>query len=264
VRIPIVVLVTLTLSHVAFAGLAEAAGAIYLSWDQPYVPGQPRVDSRTYAGPGVYDLYATLAGQDEPLSALQVWLVVDTQCGSGLALPDAWHFEDGGCQSGQACFVAGSFLSLVPPPQRPQYDWIADWSHDPLSDQSRVVVAEAYRAFVVPPGAAVPVVRWRLDMREACSGGDIPVILRISRASYLNAQGFEIPYSLPGESVGWNQPSLVHICDPLARKGAVAGADTFAALLSGNFGHEHGSVPRCDLAVPAAATSWGRLKSSYR
>lgn len=237
---------------------ARAAGVVTLSWDHPATPGQPAVVSRAYAGPGTYDLYATLTGQSDPVSIY----ILRVQVFSGVPicprnpLPAAWRFDESGCRAGNVCFSTGAFS----PTPTQQWTDVQFHSSTPPIESVWYQVGEMYD----PPAGTDPartyvLARFRFTFPEdGCGGLTDSVYVAGVASAWFDGAGVlgQWAWSHGREFVFWNHAVTHGIPPHCGEVPETSGAPEPLAVDS--------EIPRCALPVPASATSWGRLKATYR
>jgi hypothetical protein len=260
---------------VAQAPSASADGTISISWDRPAGPGQPPITWRTFDGPGPIDVYVTLNGMSSSIQAQEVSLVMSTNpfCVFNRdTIPDAWRFDEGGCQAGRSCFTGKGLRELLGgQPLEPGYLSISDVAGSPDLQTIRFVLAELYPAVMHPdPTKSYTLFHLRLDhglsvagpsTGSGCGHADDEVYLALSRASYLDSEGNEIPWT-------WTYPDWIGskgASDARAHGVLCTHSEAPSPSLLSRFGDTiQSALDPCDLPVPTDATSWGRLKSVYR
>ena len=91
-----------------FAGAAHAQGCIRLSWGSC----DPWNKDKTYTGPAAYVLVQSIAGVDAPNVATDSNIRITAETPTG-AVPDAWRFDDTGCQTGSQLGLSSNGFSKV-------------------------------------------------------------------------------------------------------------------------------------------------------
>jgi hypothetical protein len=231
-----------------FSPARAADGVVSINWDSCTGPVQ-----RTWAGPGVYSIYVSVLGIDQPQQAYDVRVIYGDPRSQ---VPDAWAFEPGGCQA--ALDPQSVSLEYFPPAvdaaNCPAFMGTSSPSGQftsiqlaPPTDcyaptQIRCVVAVTYHPGVTMLNTQTRyfLARFRFDHTRSvegsgtpestCGGAEIPVCFRLGSASYLTMDGTEIPFGRNYD----NQVILV------------------------------GSGYDCSSEIPARPTTWGQLKAQYR
>jgi hypothetical protein len=189
------------------ASTAHANGIVSISWDRPAGPGQPPIIWRTFEGPTPVDVYVTVSGMSTPIRAQQVHLAMNTDPFCSLTrdtIPDAWRFDEGGCQAGRVCFTGKGLSELHPGPLEPGYRKISDVTASDVTS-IRFVLAEIYPDVMYPdPAKSYTLFHLRFDHTQSvagrdagtdCGGAEREVYLTLHRASYLDEAGNEIQWS---------------------------------------------------------------------
>ena len=101
------ILAALTLV-VGFAGAAHAQGCARLSWGTC----DPWVENANFTGPAVYTLVESALGIADQNVGTDSNIHIG---GSGAGVPDAWRFDDAGCQTGGQLSLNPGALSKVCP-----------------------------------------------------------------------------------------------------------------------------------------------------
>ena len=260
---------------VAQAPSASGDGSISISWDRPAGPGQPPITWRTFDGPGPVDVYVTVNGMSSPIQAQEVLLVMSTNpfCAFNRdTIPDAWRFDEGGCQEGRSCFTGKGLRELLGgQPLEPGYLSISDVAGSPDLQTIRFVLAERYPAVMHPdPTKSYTLLHLRFDhgfsvagpgTGTGCGHADDEVYLALRRTAYVEAVGnYEIQWPWANDWIGSKGASHAR-----ARGVLCTQSEMPPPSLLGRFGDTiQSALDPCDLPVPTDATSWGRLKSVYR
>ena len=208
---------------------------ISLSWDGC----NPSNMNRSYDGPGLYSIYATLTGFSVPNYGhrLMVWLRGDVL---GSPIPDAWRFDDEGCALGNLTVSHSSADPLCPAMQGP-----APWGLYTFTGEDnrfQLEITSAYDRFV--PDSDTRYLLWRVDFdhqqlvsknpeTEQCAGITEPVCFFLADAEYLDVDYSPTRFGYGLEVLTWQDPGGIY----------------------------NSCIPR---DVQAAPSTWGRVKSQYR
>jgi hypothetical protein len=223
------------------AARAHAAATLALTWDSCTGP----VD-RVSSGPGPYSLYASVVGPNEPHKAYEVWVAIGDSQG---LVPDAWRFDEAGCQGTARATVdhlppaaeAAACPALQGDLQSLQIRAVDLWpaAFGLPTTLLRVVLASAYPAGVQNPdlNQRYFLARFAFDHTRSvdgpgipgasCGGFETPMVLRDFRGAYLTTDGVEVPF---------------------------VGVGTATARFN--------SANR--VALPVHPVTWGAIKSQYR
>jgi hypothetical protein len=232
----------------AFASTSQAAdGLVDMTWNAC----SPVVQDVTTATPGIYSIFISVLGIDQPHQGYETTFIYADASGT---VPDAWAFDPTGCQT--TPFATIDYQSLVK--ACPSFQGtlasvqVKDVGHVPPLDPGhystnymRVTLYNTY-----PPGILTgvnPLTRYFLmavNFNHAssvvgpgsagltCGNFENPICFKMIRNYYLDPGGLEHPF---GRNVS-------------------AGAPLFVTFNGGG---------ACT-AVPAKAATWGAIKSQYR
>src|SRR5690349_16923959 len=217
---------------------AHAAGTVRLNWN-PCTNGALNMS----AVPGEAAMaWATVYGHQESHRGYEIRLTL--QSPTGEAFPDAWRFDEGGCQDpfflninplGATPFCP-RFMPTTPPPVT-----TASYSYDGLTDGANIVVTAQY--VTIP--ATDPRVRFALFSArfdhvistfeptipgQTCGGMATPICMAVTKAEWTRGDGTILPFII--------QPNAITFNDP---QGLV-----------------------CAAATPARAETWGTIRQMYR
>lgn len=218
---------------------AHAAGTVRLNWN-PCTTG-PVVTS---GSPGdAIMFWATVYGHVESHQGYEIR--VRLQAPTGTPFPDAWRFDDAGCQD-----PAFGFLNLNPQgatPFCPRFSQntnavtIHHYSYDGLTDGATVAIASVYPTVA----AADPAVRYAVFSARfdhlvstieptvpgtSCGGFATPICIAVTKAEWTRSDGAVLPFTIQPNAITFNDPQ----------------------------GHV------CEAATPARAATWGAIRGQYR
>lgn len=118
------------------------------------------------------------------------------------------------------------------------------------------------------PTHSYPIARFRFDHSGSVrdigpspgsgAGLDRPVEIHLNRAWCISEDGLEWDFTIHGVTLSWGEEDGVGI----ALRPALDGATASAIKPAGRLATKDPDLPRGESSVPAAPTSWGRLKSS--
>jgi hypothetical protein len=236
-----------------FAGVAQAAGCSRLSWGTC----DPWVENTSFTGPATYVLVWSIAGTGDSTTGTDGVIHIGN---FGLApVPDAWRFDDGGCQTFSriglstagfskscAAFQGGNSLPIASCvlDQYGQPDlYLAD-SFDLFTPNA----ANRYTAWVVNFDHSFSSVGPTPPFDSTCGGAERCVNLVLTYAHYVTAD---------------NQTVLMPSCDsdpsfPAPYWSAVRPGSTSS---NSGFALWNGGCLVFDATRPS---TWGRLKGLYR
>ena len=225
----------------ATASMSFAQGAVSINWTNCTGPIDLAVNpaSKPIA-------VLSVLGASTPHKAYQ-WFV---SAGGPGGLRDAWRFDAAGCQGGSLILVTHNIAKICPPFMgiaAPSLQ-VPDWSYDALTGKAKATLGNAYPNGAVYATGNTPVATTRYllggivfdqsfgvtgagDPPNTCGGLEVPVCFHITGASWLDLNGVEFPWAIAGEYITSNDPN--------------------------NSSH-------CPGATPAAAKTWGQVKSQYR
>jgi hypothetical protein len=223
-------------------GAARASGCARLSWGTC----DPWVENKVFGGPGTFLLVYSISGSgDGNVGTDSQVRIRHLSNGANVAVPDAWRFDDAGCQAGQVTFSNTGFSGC------PMYRGnnplsITQYAHE--SDGSASIrLAITYDNFT--PSADTRYTAWRINFQHTysnagpspsdhstCGGADECANFSLDFAEVLALTGQTIPLSA---------------CDSDASSGAPMG--TIATWNSG-----------CATSGPPEASTWGKVKGTYR
>jgi len=254
---------------------AAADPYVTLSWDHGGSTGQ-QVTTRSYTGPGGYDLYVSLTGQSTPVAGFEVVLIIGG--GRGLscfpypppALPTAWHFDDAGCAAGHACFEGGTLVGPSAAAQAGRL-FISDISYDLSTDKEKVTfVEDDPMPFSTPdPAQTYQLLHLHFDHTGTCAGEADTANVAIILAHWIDrfTGGTEFAWNIADPSLlGWNAPPMPGICERTPPISVLSLAAPIAPAADGGSGGPvtQSTVPMCSAAVPALPATWGSVKARYR
>jgi hypothetical protein len=219
--------VALALLLVAGTAAAQNEGCYTLSWNTC----TPQVADQAFTGPTVYKLVLSATG----LSAQN--LGHDTNLLIGPAVPDAWRFDDPGCQTGSQLSIAGSGLSKTCPSILGGAPLpITQYGYDPVSKFCALRLAVAYND--ITPVAATRYTLWQLSFNHLYS---------------------VVGPTNPGVDCGGADQGLAF--DPeFVQIAQSTGSLNFLQPCPGNARCTWQGGP----AVPTVPASWGKVKGLYR
>jgi hypothetical protein len=221
----------------ATSARGAGVGSVALSWDACNGP-----INRALAPGTKVALVASVYGQSLGHKAFQVRIFLRPV---GSVLPDAWRFDQGGCQGLQrisfeylqAADACPAFQGDLPSVQVP------DYAFDPVYNRWRIVFADAY-----PSGIAAPDPNVRYEMARivfdhthsvvgsaspdgSCGGLETPMCFYLRTAEWVSMTGDEVPFLVNQDFLTVNDPTFVSC----------------------------GSSE-----VPARPATWGAVKAQYR
>ena len=222
------IFVTLALLMVvAVSAQAQNEGCYTLSWNTC----TPQVPDQAFNGPAVYKLVMSATG----LSQMQ--LGHDSNILIGPAVPDAWRFDDAGCQTGAQLSISGAafsktcptFLGTAPLP-------ITQYGYDPASKFCALRLAIAYNDWTPVPATRYTL--WQLS--------------------------FDHTYSVvgpanPAEACGGAEQGLAFDAE-FVQIAQTSGTVNFLQPCAGNARCTWQGGP----VVPTVPASWGKVKGLYR
>jgi len=216
---------------------AQADPTVTLAWNSCTGPINVQAD------PGApLSLVASVTGQTEGHKAFQVRVLLRPY---GSFMPDAWRFDEGGCQGP----LRRTFNHYSQDPNCPQFHGdepsleITDFALDVNVNHYRFVYATAY-PFGIPtadPNTRYMMVRMNLDHTfstqapsipgETCGGFYQQMCFFLYKAEWVDMSGAERTYNVNSERLAMNDPY-------------------YSACFS--------------TAVPAKPATWGAIKNTYR
>jgi hypothetical protein len=214
-------------------------------------PGDPRANRITLTVTG-------LAG------TIQAFLVV-VRIGTGTraGIPDAWRFEDGGCEAGH--LYINSPAALEPCPQLTgEHPWTIHGAgyYPPAPAVEELYFGASFDPFVADPNETYTLASFHFDRPDVVTGAGVPggggcgcferpLCITIGNSAYLDGDGNTIPlfYS---RTLSWNDPANQLDCGK-----NYCDLSPFPCYFEGD--------TLCVGSPTAAARrSWGSLKASYR
>ena len=254
----------------ASSPIARAQPRIDLSWDDcsPIVAAKSSATDSSSA-----TLFVSVTGLTETYDAYSVklWYGTDMQCqATTTSTPDAWRFDDAGCQTRALIqLFYGTSNKSCPPAADPLTALrVESVNHGPLQfDPDTPVGAMHIRAIASfeprtpDPGTRYLMLGIRFDHTWSTSGAGTPG---------LTCGGLEVPvcFSLwpgightqggPGNPYcnDWGRPRSSYYRPDNTEVPIPPGQAYVTYNVSGSFG--------CFEATPAQATTWGQIKGRYR
>lgn len=234
---------------------AEAYPTVYMSWDGG-PQGHPNWN-RTRAEGAVATVVVTATGITEPIRGVDVRIKVGSQY---RGMPDAWRFEPGGCAEGGLQLPEVAIDSSCPflkgtNAQR--------FSKVVYNSGEWFYYAIGYDAVVTSPGTRYTIAQFQFDLSKAFEGLGLkadscgcieqPQGIAILYATYVTADGQEIPFTIGTSCLNWEDPANSVSCP------------FFGCDLCGP-GEPPPPVNPCSGQVPTTATprTWGSVKAGYR
>jgi len=225
------------LSTLAVPRVSQAAvGTVDVFWDGCTGP----ID-KTTTTPGLYAIFISVLGHDQPQKAYDVRIIYGD---ANQQVPDAWRFDNDGCQTSSG--ITQDVTSKVCPPFSQNAAGalqikkvIFSPPQDPYAQTlMQVLLANSYQDVpVVNPATRYFLERIQFDHNASvvgagtpgltCGGMEVPMCFKLSYATWLDLAGNEIPFARGNTQVSWQGPS------------ACSG-------------------------VPVQAKTWGSIKSQYR
>ena len=235
---------------------AHADGTISLTWDGCVGPVV-----KSLAPGDKISLYASVIGQTALYEAHAVDVMVATSCpgsvagGGGLGpLPDAWRFENGGCQNPSS---TSPYLTIdqYPPPELaatcPAFQQgsepsvqVKGFTYDAATGMGRLRCWSAYPSHPIAsvnPATRYHLARFVIDQTKGgvgpsvpgstCGGLETPLCLSLGYIAWLDLQGSEFGWTIGNQCVTVNDPT---------------------------------NSTKCAGATAVRAATWGSLKAQYR
>lgn len=227
---------------VGVTGVASAqVGSISIWWDVCSSTATPANLNKQFAGPAIYKQVISATGVEEVAQGWELSIKISTP---SPVFPDAWRFESGGCNdqqlAGSTSLLNTNCRSLQGANPLPlfKYDY-----NNAISGPNRSVI-QAFNAYdPFDPLAANTYVVAQLNYDHAlsapgpnnpavgCGLADAPVCHHITRHGFLNAANSVVNWPVGNEFVTWNDGQ---------------------------------NVSQCPGATPTQASTWGKLKGTYR
>jgi len=199
------------LGSLAVAAVSQAAvGTVNITWDNCSGP----VDKTTTA-PGVYAIFLTVIGHDQPQRAYDVRVVYGN---ASQTVPDAWRFDADGCQASVG--IRQDITSRACPPfsqnaagalqiRKVQFSFPTDPYAQTLM---LVLLANSYaNVNSVNSSTRYLLERIEFDLGSAVAGAGSPpatcggfgeaICFQVSNASFLDLDGNELPFNRSGATL---------------------------------------------------------------
>ena len=220
----------------AIAGVSQSAvGTVDIKWDSCTGP----ID-KTTTTPGLYSLYLTVTGHDQPQKAYDVRVVYGN---ASQSVPDAWRFDADGCETtagirqdvtSKTCAPFSQNAAGALQIRKVQFSF----PQDPYAQTLMLVLlANSYSpVYTVNSGTRYLLERIEFDLRAAvsgagappssCGGFGQPMCFQFSAASFLDLDGNELPFNRSSQTL------VASFNGPNACPGSALEARTWGALKS--------------------------------
>lgn len=223
-----------------FPAQAFATPTVSVHWGGCPFPTPDPTNRDAGTGP-TETITVTVNGLSGPVRGAQVWLLFSSQ-GS---LPDAWRYDPGGCEAGRLTMGPGIRIGSCPPLDGANPLEVSKFEYDPQTGNGRLVYARTYEGFVADPNVTYTLGRFTFDHSapDPCSCLEVPLCIHIINATWVDGNIIEYSFAIAREYLNWNDPvNSVHCPFP------------------------HGDLATVGTCIPtpAASSSWGRVKVSYR
>ena len=233
-----IALLTLALGCIGGSN-GHAAGTVRLNWN-PCTTG-PVVTS---GGPGdAVMFWATVYGHEESHQGYEIRVTL--QAPTEMSFPDAWRFDDAGCQDPSLGLL--NINPLASTPFCPRFSQtfnavtIQSYTYDGATDGANIAVAAVYpTAATTDPALRYSLFSARFDHAfstveptvpgTSCGGLATPICIAVTKAEWTRSDGVVLPFTI--------QPNAITFNDP---QGLV-----------------------CAAATPARAETWGAIRQMYR
>jgi len=208
----------------------------------------PWIEDKTYAGPGTYQMVLSVFGNSDSNvgSDSQIRLRHRIPFGAQGPIPDAWRFDDAGCQTGSRLHLSNDALNTSCPAMLGANPQLITLYGIDVDGSAYLRLAVMYDTF--QPVASTRYTLWLINFdlslsnigptppdHSTCGGIDECMNFYLDFVGILHPPSTE--YFLPS----CNQ-------DPSQQK--------FASVATWNDG--------CQMPDPTLPTTWGRVKASYR
>jgi len=224
--------------------------AVNITWTGCPAINAPR--NRTLADGPTATVVVTGHGFTAPVRAIHI--VVGVGYAGVQGIPDSWRYDPAGCSAGgfQASYASAGCPSIA----GPNPVSISKFEYDGIS--GKATLAFIFDPWTPDPNTTYTLAQFTFDKSngfrglgakpDSCGCAERAECLRITYATYLDANTNEIPFNLESESVSWEDPYGI----------ACGVADCFDPPCDNR---DPCSLPQ---ATPAEQRSWGSLKASYR
>jgi hypothetical protein len=218
---------------------AHASGCARLSWSTC----DPWVEDKKFNGPGTFLLVYSISGSgDGNVGTDSQVRIRHLSSGANVACPDAWRFDDNGCQAGQVTYNNNA-LSGCPSYRGNNPLSITQYAMD--SDGSATIrLAITYDNFI--PSASTRYTVWRINFQHTYSGAGASSAGTCGGAD--QCANFSLDFAevlaLTGQTI------MLSNCDSDPSTGNPAG--TVATWNGG-----------CATSAPPEAVTWGKVKGNY-
>jgi hypothetical protein len=234
---------------IGFSGIAHAQnGCARLSWGTC----DPWVENMNYNGPGTYKLVESMFGVSAPNVGTDTQIRIrhlGREFGPN-ALPDAWRFDDAGCQAGKLSWNNTALTKLCPAVKGTNASGTAAYLMD--TDGSAVLrLVISYDSFTPIATSRYTVSQFMFD-QTLSSVGPTP-------SDKSTCGGVEL-----GETITFDF-ARVQLATGEVVSLAPCEFDPFVMCAQATW--DGGSAPLhsvCNGPVPAEAETWGRVKALYR
>lgn len=241
---------SLGLAMLAFVGSAAAQPTIRLSWNGC----DPQTLNKNYSAPAVYTLVASASNVSDGNYGHDLTLVI------GPAVPDAWRFDDGGCQSGQLTYLTSAVnKATCPTLNGANALLITQFVYDHTAGKAQLRATITYDPVFPVVSTRYTLWQFKFDHSLSIAGTDadpstcdgagnlLAIAVQEARLSALDGRSVILVPEFGGV-VTWNSQ---------LGQTQMAGGNSVI--------RERGySVEGHILADPVAGATWARLKASYR
>lgn len=217
-------------------GVSAAVPVVRINWDSCSGPVNKQV-----LNPNIYTLSVSVTGHGQAHSAHDFFLTI-----VGTPFPDAWRFDDAGCQypgdpkfacsfkTSLSDFDCYSFMGPGPVFFLP----VVRYNFDPMTGKASVICAAAYAPVTGTAFTRYLLGRLTFDHSisssettvETCGGIATPMCITMTQADWVDGNNQEFPFVIEQARLTANDAT--------------------------------GGV--CDAATPARATTWGSIRQLYR
>ena len=201
-RLTIIVLLAVSIASVVQA----SNGTVRLSWDGC----DPLIQNQNYNGPQLYRLVASASGSTAPNNGYRIKVRIKPG-----PIPEAWQFDETGCQSGRLAISHSAVSKSCPAYQGARPLGLHNYSVEQYGT-ALLDIANTYDLFA--PSASSRYTLWTAVIDHAvaaasrwqtlanCSGVENPLCLVIEGTELLLADGPIASYQIENEFVIWQSP----------------------------------------------------------